>query len=253
MFLKFGQNNSGRDYCVGDIVSVNCGDTLKIESIINNAHINVSFLHSNTPKDYLKKATANNIRKGSVSNPYFPTAYGIGYIGEGRWSGGNNKLEYGAWRHMLARCYSSECSWYDVCTVSSEWHNFQNFAEWYAEEYVKGWELDKDILSGKVYSRDTCFIVPREVNTALIGVRDKNSGVHYDRSRRKFQSYADVGGERIRLGRFTTFDEAKTARNIVKSDYLITLANRYSAFKFSQPLITLADSLRNGSIEYVRC
>lgn len=140
-----------------------------------------------------------------------------------------------------------------VCTVSSEWYNFQNFAEWYAEEYVKGWELDKDILSGKVYSRDTCFIVPREVNTALIGVRDKNSGVHYDRSRRKFQSYADVGGETIRLGRFTTFDEAKTARNIVKSDYLITLANRYSAFKFSQPLITLADSLRNGSIEYVRC
>ena len=164
---------------------------------------------------------------------------------------------YTVWRSMLARCYSqkyqSKQKTYRGSEVCQDWKLFSIFHKWFNDNYVEGWELDKDILSGKVYSRDTCFIVPREVNTALIGVRDKNSGVHYDRSRRKFQSYADVGGERIRLGRFTTFDEAKTARNIVKSDYLITLANRYSAFKFSQPLITLADSLRNGSIEYVRC
>lgn len=252
MYIKYEANTNGKDYCVGDIIPVNCGDALKIESIINSSHINVSFLHSNTPKDYRKKAAANNIRKGSVSNPYFPTVYGVGYIGDGKWIGGKDKLEYKAWMHMLERCYSSDRSWYDVCSVSSEWHNFQNFAEWYTEEYVKGWELDKDILSGKVYSRDTCLIVPREVNTALIGVRDKNSGVYYERSRCKFQSYADVGGERIRLGRFTTFDDAKAARNVVKADYLITIANKYSAFKFSQPLIALADSLRNGSMEYVR-
>ena len=59
---------------------------------------------------------------------------------------------------------------YIGCTVCELWHNFQNFAEWYDENYsagMEGYHLDKDIKikGNKVYSPSTCMFVKPGDNT----------------------------------------------------------------------------------------
>ena len=91
---------------------------------------------------------------------------------------------YHAWRHMLCRCYSTSpkdrkaYKTYDGCVVCDEWHHFSNFQEWFDKNYKDGYELDKDILSGKhnkIYSPQTCTFVPKSINT-LLTKRDNNRG-----------------------------------------------------------------------------
>jgi hypothetical protein len=54
--------------------------------------------------------------------------------------------------------------------VCNEWHNFQNFAEWFCKNYCDAsmdkWQLDKDIIvpGNRVYSPETCCFVPNAVN-----------------------------------------------------------------------------------------
>ena len=118
--------------------------------------------------------------RGKVSNPSKPTYSGVGFIGIGEYkiySGRKKTKEGQAWIGMLRRCYSENRqyvgNWYDGCMVENEWHNFQNFAAWYCTQSsygLDGMELDKDILNqgGKLYSRDTCIIVPKELNSAAV-------------------------------------------------------------------------------------
>lgn len=81
---------------------------------------------------------------------------------------------YIRWNSMLQRCYSSECQirnkTYVGCTVCEEWLLFSNFKQWFDENYIEGYELDKDILveGNKVYSPDTCRFVPSYINTLLV-------------------------------------------------------------------------------------
>lgn len=127
-----------------------------------------------------KNATYDNFKNGKIKCPYEPRAYGVGYIGEGKYKPLENEKptrSYSTWQHMLMRCYSEEYQIkkpsYVDCSVCNEWHNFQNFAEWYEENYyeISGekMQLDKDILfkGNKIYSPDTCIFVPIKVNAVF--------------------------------------------------------------------------------------
>ena len=105
--------------------------------------------------------------------------YGIGYIGDGKYkSRDENKKKtkaYNTWGHMLRRCYDpyylNEHPTYRDCIVCEEWHNFQNFAKWFYENYYEcndeQMQLDKDILikGNKIYSPNTCILVPKRINS----------------------------------------------------------------------------------------
>lgn len=128
-----------------------------------------------------KNAHYNNFKKGQIRCPYEKSVYGIGYLGEGDYKSkenGKNTKIYDAWHDMLKRCYSEKYHkkypTYITCEASEGWHNFQNFAEWYEENYyeVDGerMELDKDILikHNKIYSADTCIFVPQTINKLFV-------------------------------------------------------------------------------------
>lgn len=77
--------------------------------------------------------------------------------------------------NMLGRCYNRQMqeklTSYVGCTVCDEWHDFQNFAEWYVSQVGNvSMEIDKDILikGNRVYSPDTCLVVPREINSLFV-------------------------------------------------------------------------------------
>lgn len=118
-----------------------------------------------------------NFKKGNVRNPYDKTLYNIGYIGNGKYKPSKNRKDtkaYKKWHKMLHRCYDpyylNTHPTYRDCIVCEEWHNFQNFAEWFYKHYYEcnGEKmcLDKDILikGNKIYSPNTCMIVPERIN-----------------------------------------------------------------------------------------
>ncbi len=113
----------------------------------------------------------DNIKTGQVKNPNIPSVFGIGYEGVGKYSFINHPKIRVKWKSVLERCYCPK--WhknkptYKDCIVAESWHNFQNFAQWFEENYKEGFELDKDILlkGNKVYCSNLCCFVPAEINT----------------------------------------------------------------------------------------
>lgn len=112
------------------------------------------------------------IRNGNIKDLYYPSVCGVGYLGKGAYnSKENGKLSkcYDVWCSMIKRCYSSiyhkNKPTYESCIVDPVWHDFQNFAEWFYDNYKEGLQLDKDIKvkGNKVYSPNTCmFVTPTE-------------------------------------------------------------------------------------------
>lgn len=101
------------------------------------------------------------------------TVCGIGYFGIGKYkSSTKGKLtkSYRAWYAMLSRCYSENAQKihpsYVDCYVTKEWFNFQVFAKWFDENYIDGFQLDKDIRvkGNKIYSPEACCFVSQQDN-----------------------------------------------------------------------------------------
>ena len=129
-----------------------------------------------------------HFKDGGIKCPYEKRTYGVCYICEGKYKSRENGKEarvYKIWHGVLQRCYDEKCHekhpTYIDCKVSEEWHNFQNFAKWYEDNYyeIEGQKmhLDKDILckGNKIYSPETCIYVPQAINK-LFTKSDKTRG-----------------------------------------------------------------------------
>ena len=120
-----------------------------------------------------------NFQKGQLTNPYeCREKNGLGFIGIGEYNSKEHKIAYAKWRAMLQRCINpmadKSTESYVECEVCDKWMNFQNFAKWYYEnEYSCCNEplcVDKDILihGNKLYSPNTCILVPQRINLLFI-------------------------------------------------------------------------------------
>lgn len=192
---------------LGSIFNLNYGGSCEIVHYENAEKVWVLF-----DCGYLNNRTVrmSELRKGEVKNPYFPTIFGLGYLGFGKYNtkdiGGNGAV-YRLWKSMLNRCYNelrlnTEKS-YRGCTVCDEWLNFQNFAKWYLENdfYGLGYDLDKDMLSisSKVYSPETCCLIPKKINNLVRETSYKNSdlprGVQWSSDGIRFLGRFSQGGK----------------------------------------------------------
>lgn len=189
----------------------------------------------------VKSFTGSHLRKGNFRNPYHKVLYGFGYTGVGRFkrldSSGNMTLEYIAWSEMIRRCYSdiykSKYPTYKDCTVCEQWENFQVFSSWYVKQkqYGKGFQLDKDILSvgDKVYSPDTCCLVPVGINN-LLAKNKKHRGllpIGVSKVGTRFRSSFCGNKNSTFLGTFDTPEEAFYAYKHAKEEYIKEVANKY--------------------------
>lgn len=178
----------------------NFGSEMVIAKYRNALDIDIYFPQYNWT---FKGATYQSFKNGLIKCPYEPKVLGIGYIGEGKYKSkenGKNTRVYKTWKNMLQRCYDSkyheEKPTYINCSVSEEFHNFQNFGEW--DEYnfyqIEGQQmcLDKDILvkHNKLYSPDTCIYVPKTINSLF--VKRQN-----DRGKSAIGTFCDKNGKYI--------------------------------------------------------
>lgn len=151
--------------------SNNCG-LFNVIKYTNAKNVEIKFIDTGATTI----ASAGEIKRGSVKDRMRPAVYGVGFIGDGshrsRVNGKSSDM-YNVWVSMLQRCYSEKCQkinpTYVGVTVCDEWHNFQNFAEWYSLNYVIDCHIDKDIKTkgNKVYSPEGCMFVSQKENTAF--------------------------------------------------------------------------------------
>lgn len=148
-----------------------------------------------------------------------------------------NKLAYHVWMQMLQRCYGESYQRkepsYKNKVVCDDWLNFEFFLEWFNDNYIDGFELDKDILkkNNTIYSQQTCCFVPKEINNTFVNrhrrVNGLPSGVHYDKERNKYSSHIKRNGKLVSLGRHKTVEDAFLAYKEAKEQKIKTLAIKY--------------------------
>lgn len=141
------------------------------------------------------------------------------------------------WRRMLYRCYDprtiERCHTYQGCTVCDEWKHASNFKKWFDENYVEGYDLDKDLLcnGSKIYSPDTCCFVPHKINMMIIKTNKKRvkypMGVSFCKDRQKYMATITIRDTRKNLGRYSTVEEAFQAYKTAKEAYIKEVAQEY--------------------------
>lgn len=189
---------------------------------------------------YETTTTIGNFKIGQVRNPYDKTTYGVGYMGVGKYKCDPSDFGffmYCVWRRMLCRCYNEKDreynKTYEDCTVCEEWHNYQNFAKWYEENYydVKNGEcmqLDKDILirDNKLYSPYTCLIVPKRINMMFMTKARENDADLPNAICRCVKGFkAAYNGKS--LGVFKTLEEAINAHDTEKRIHIKQVAEEF--------------------------
>ena len=125
-----------------------------------NNSLNCDIQFNDNKSTILECVQYGNIKRGNINNPFHPSVYGVGFIGNGGYNSkikGKSTKTYKTWSGILERCYSekyqSKNPTYKNTTICEEWKCFQVFAQWYEENYdtetMQGWQIDKDIMISK--------------------------------------------------------------------------------------------------------
>lgn len=209
---------------------------------------------------YITNTRYSRFKDGYVKDVCTPSIFNIGFIGEGKYKSkenGKTTNAYKTWNSMIKRCYGENQlklrSTYKICSVYEDWHNFQNYAQWYDENYyeIEGEriELDKDILikGNKMYSPDTCIFVPQRINGLILnrGMDRGNFpiGVHLNKKHGKYLAQCSIGKGKIKhLGRHSDVNEAFLAYKTFKESLIKEVAEEYKD--------KIPDKLYNAMLAY---
>lgn len=159
----------------GNVYKSNLCGTFKVLEYRNNRDVLIEFEKTK----YKTSASLDSVLKGNIKDPFFPYLHGMGYVGESHRTNTDDLTPFVFWKHMMDRCYKEGYSpkSYEKVEVCKEWYNFTTFKTWFEEHYVKGFELDKDVLQkgveNKIYSPETCIFLPKEINCAITTHKNK--------------------------------------------------------------------------------
>lgn len=195
----------------------------------------------------IKNTRYQQFEKRTITCPYEKSVLNVGYSGEGKYNKSiNQKLTscYQVWSGMLRRCYepytlnTNRHKEYRDVKVCDEWHNFQNFAQWYEDNYYEidgeSMQLDKDILikNNKVYSPKTCIFVPKRIN--LLFVKNDNHrgdlplGVSLaNREAIEYVARCNIDGKCIIIGKFNDVLDAFNSYKVAKEKHIKDVADNY--------------------------
>ena len=193
----YPRENKGRKSVVevGQLFETKYGETVEVVSCKSAKCIIAKF--TDVP-DYQFQTTITSLRKGTSKHPYRRTIHGVGCLGVGNYKVEEHEVARNRFSNMIGRCFLEselkKAPRYRECSIVEDWLNFQKFAEWYYTQTGAGdkdYHLDKDILvkGCKVYSPETCCLVPQEINKLFtkreakrgeypIGVSEFSEGVY---------------------------------------------------------------------------
>lgn len=223
----------------GDVFNINSGGSVTVLEFVSRS--NITAVH-NDEFAHKFKTTAYNLERGQIKNPFYPSVFGVGYLGSGKYTTKRNGVHdesYLTWKEMLRRCYDEKFHikrrTYADCSVCKEWYNYQIFAEWfYKQKRQSGWQLDKDILTNgnREYSPKACRFVPAAINSLFSRVPDeiKNDYTGVRRVRSSYIAELTVGPKKISLGAYKSAEEASAVYVKAKNERVKSVANHYREF-----------------------
>lgn len=242
---------------VGDSFVYDKGRSCTVVEYINSKRVLIKFTGSN---HYMYEVEARDLRVGAIMNPFYPVLFGVGYMGVGRHKtrlNGSHSRAYSVWRGILDRCYNEKNprhKFYIDCTVSSEWHNFQVFAEWFNRNNIDGFAIDKDlrVLGSKVYSEHTCSFLPPAINS-LLNDNNAHSGtlpMGVRRQGKKFQAQISIEGSRIHLGTYDNQHDAHEIYCLARTEYVRSMAEKYKSILHDDVYFNLSkyDIIKGGDL-----
>lgn len=194
---------------------------------------------------YRTRAGYKEFKSGSIKNWYHPSVCGVGIVGDKYkdciTKNGKMSHEYKTWSSLLLRCFDEnykikEITYQDV-TCCKEWLSYENFYEWlYQQENFEkwlnndDWAIDKDILikGNKIYSPNTCCLVPRIVNSLFIK-RTNDRGIYpigVTKHKDRFRARCDnpLLKTRKHIGLYNTPEEAFQAYKQYKENLIRQVA-----------------------------
>lgn len=214
----------------------------------NNNNFKVVVIEINSYKDILVqfedgeflKTRKDSLLSGRFGKPSNKIVSGIGL--------NDLKLSvhdpiYYRWKLMLNRCYSkkyegrNKC--YETVEVCKNWWKISGYKKSIDRMFNSDklsdndFVVDKDILnkSNKIYSEETCCIVPKEINAVFIRpLKTKGqfpTGVHFRKDINKYVSRITMYGKRTELGKFDTILEAFNVYKEAKENHVKNLANKW--------------------------
>lgn len=133
---------------------------------------------------------------------------------------------YFYWDAMLMRCCDEKkrdkFKCYEKVGICEEWKYLSNFKKWFDENYIEGFVIDKDLLSGndKIYSPKTCCFIPQYLNVLLSGCQRETNlpvGVYRLKSG-NFGARLSIRNKRRVLGAFQDKWEAFRIYKKAKED-----------------------------------
>lgn len=176
-----------------------------------------------------------------------PTLCGIGYLGD-NYDKTQDKLLYQRWSGIIQRCYNINSPNYknygeNGVEVAPEWYNFSNFKKWFLDNY---WNIgtdeklvvDKDILvpNNKIYSSETCLLVPISFNSMFSGMNDNTNVIEQNNNGRYTLKLL-----KTTFSNFLTYDSAKQTRTDIYKTIVNHMLENYP---------TMPDKVREAILNY---
>lgn len=172
--------------------------------------------------------------------------YGVGFS-NGKYPitiDGRKTKEYETWHGILKRCYEQAYQkrepTYVGCTVCEAWYCYDTFYKWVItqenyEKWKEGgrkWCIDKDISvkGNKIYSPDTCFLVPKNVNSLFTNRRlhrgELPVGVRYHKKNHNYGATCmnPFIGKFKHIGSYITIQDAFNAYKEYKENIIRCVA-----------------------------
>lgn len=225
---------------IGEESINNQGEPMKIIEYIDCDNITVMFKESKT----IVKSTYAHFKNGEIKDKNFKNIIKKERTCIGNTTtkdkNGNTKKSYNVWKGIIDRCcdekFQKEHQSYQGCSICDEWLCYENFEKWYNENYyeIDGEMMcvDKDILykNNKIYSPDTCIIVPTRINSMFKHRRKNKSiypiGVGYAADKKLFTATAKCGDVR-KTTYHKTSEEAFYSHKEMKEKMIKQIADEY--------------------------
>ena len=231
--------------CVGKVCKSKSSGDFKILKYNNAKNVEIKFLKTG----YETLVRLDNVRTGLIKDPYSPSVFGIGVVGNKYpiTVDGVKTKEYNLWCSMLTRCYSDvykkQKPTYKDCEVSENFKSYEYFYEWCNEQIGFGadgngnpFQLDKDLLikGNKVYSEDSCVFIPKDINlllTKCVASRGEYLiGVSWHDKGKAFMAQVNKNkGKSEHLGFFNTELEAFNAYKTAKESFVKEQAEKWKS------------------------
>ena len=245
-----------REKYVGKVFKTNTSEEVTVLEYVDSYNIEVVFTKTGNKQWTTASALKTGILKDSAAHKTH--SYGVMDLPKSVGRKGNCDPSYHTWNNMLQRCYNENLRHkhvtYKGCTVSDSFKYFSKFKKWYDKQVghdVKGWHLDKDILvkGNKLYSAETCCLLPPEINCALVTSGSRRGqhpqGVIYNSTKTRYRARIQRGNKWESLGAYDTPEEAFAAYKPAKEAHIKSLANKWK----DQIDVRVYDALMNWTIE----